>query len=756
MQLSDFKVLAGPNIWANYPVVEAWVDIGEFQDRPSNTLPGFNSRLMTMVPSMIEHRCSEGRRGGFFERLRHGTYMGHILEHVALELHTLAGVEIGFGRTRETIQPGLYRVVIDYEHEELARQAILSGIEVCLAAVEDRPLDVAAEVARLHALSQRCCLGPSTKAIVAAASERNIPVRRLNQASLVLLGHGQHARRVWTAETDRTSAIAESIAADKELTKSLLAEAGIPVPAGRRVISADDAWAATEKLGSAVVIKPLDANHGRAVFTGLTERAEVQLAFEHAQEQGSAVMVEQFVSGAEHRLLVVGDRVVAAARGDYAYVVGDGTSSILDLIELQLNTDPRRGDDENCPLNRIVLDAANRVTVEQQGYTPDAVPLKHTKVLIQRSDNLATDVTDEVHPAVATLAVQAARVIGLDIAGIDILARDISQPLEDQAGVVVEINSGPGLLMHLKPARGQPRPVGKAIVETLFDATATGRVPIVAVAGSHGTLLATSLIEHLWCRSANWPASNASNRPGAAQLPGLGVAAGYGVFVTGQRLDRTLPPGCQPISHKAQQNVLMNPNTAAALFELSNQLAFTEGAGFDRCQVAVITNIDPAEDLSAWFYNDEYKLVLAKRLASDVVLPTGYTVLNAADPLMTTAAEKTKGNVIYFARSEDTPALAAHRQRGGRVVFLSGSSVQLCEGNAPCGTVSLAGYNWLPEESDATDWDAVLAALGAAWALEVSSSDMAASIASYRPPAVAKTPATPAGQARTGLSISTS
>jgi cyanophycin synthetase len=400
-----------------------------------------------------------------------------------------------------------------------------------------------------------------------------------------------------------------------------------------------------------------------------------------------------------------------------------------------------------------VLDAANCVTLEQQGFAKDAVPLKHTKVLIQRSDNLATDVTDEVHPAVAELAVQAAHVVGLDIAGIDILARDISLPLEDQGGVVVEVNSGPGLLMHLNPARGQPRPVGHAIVNTLFDEGATGRVPLVAIAGSHGTTLATSLVEHLWCRHADWPTSTAGVRASAVPVTGLGVAASYGVIVAGQRLDRTLPPGCKPISHKAQQNVLMNPHTAAALFELTNSLAFTEGAGFDRCQVALVTNIDPSEDLSPWCFDDEYKLVLAKRIGSDVVLPGGFTVLNAADPLMRSAAEKTKGQTIYFARSADEPVLSAHRQQGGRVIFLAGTHVQLCQGAEVCGRISLAGCEWLPVANDDTDWDAILGALGVAWALEISTTDMADTLAGFRPPAIAKTPAPQPSSARVASPI---
>ena len=578
-----------------------------------------------------------------------------------------------------------------------------------MAAVEDRPFDVAGEVKRLHDFAERVCLGPSTRAIVLAAKARGIPVRPLNVGSLILLGQGVHARRIWTAESDQTSAIAESIASDKELTKKLLRASGIPVPEGRQVDSAEDAWDATDSLGSAVVVKPLDANHGRAVFTGLTDKSEVLLAYEQANREGNGVIVERFVSGSEHRLLVVGDRMVAAARGDYAYVVGDGKCTIAELVESQLNSDPRRGDDENCPLNLIVLDAANCVTLEQQEYKPDSIPLKHAKVLIQRSDNLATDVTDLVHSEVAETAVHAAKVVGLDIAGIDIVARDISLPLKEQGGIVVEVNSGPGLLMHLAPARGTPRPVGEAIVEKLFPLDGTSRIPITAIAGSTGTAEVTRLVDHLW-------ASKQLNK---------GVAASFGTYVGTRCLQ-----SANSANQKAQQSILINPRVEAAIFELTTTCALGEGLGFDRCQVAVVTNVDPTEDLADWYFDDIDRLVQAKRIAVDVVLPAGFAVLNADDPLVAPMAENCQGKTVFFAADAENSVLSAHTKDGGTAITVEDGKVHLITGDRREVVAILAKLPWVDCEN-VSQLDVMLAAIGAAWAMQVPLPLIRAGLESY-------------------------
>ncbi|MBU4397708.1 MAG: ATP-grasp domain-containing protein, partial [Planctomycetes bacterium] len=445
MEFRKVLALRGPNIWANFPVLEAWVDLGELKDKPSNEIPGFNERLMSWLPSMIEHRCSLGERGGVFERLRLGTYQAHILEHVALEIQSLAGTEVGFGKARETSEEGVFRVIVEYVEETVGRECLAVAHELCTAAVHDLPFDVTAQIERLRDLAQDVCLGPSTGAIVEAARARGIPFRRMNANSLVVFGHGRWQRRIQAAETDRTGAIAESIAQDKELTREFLRAAGVPTPCGRAVADAEDAWQAAREIGTPVVVKPRDGNQGRGVAANLNTRKQVTAAYEAAKQESDSVLVEKFAPGHDYRLLVVGERVVAAARREPAQVVGDGVHTINQLIERE-NADPRRGEHHATMLSKIKLDPVALAVLTEQGFTPETVPPAGAVVLIRRNANLSTggtaiDVTERVHPSVAARAIAAARSVGLDIAGIDLLAHDISRPLEEQGGMVVEVNA---------------------------------------------------------------------------------------------------------------------------------------------------------------------------------------------------------------------------------------------------------------------------------------------------------------------------
>ena len=499
MEIRRILTLHGSNTWAWFPVLEALIDLGELKDSPSNELPGFNERLMSWLPTMIEHRCSVGQRGGFFERLRRGTYQAHILEHVTLELEQLAGCNVGFGKARETSQEGVYKVVIEFEEATLGHECLRTAWRLNQAAVYDHPFDVTAEVKRLREMADDLLLGPSTRAIVDAAEARRIPVHRLTSGSLVQLGWGARQRRIFTAETDRTSAIAESIAQDKELTRRLLRTVGVPVPDGRPVVDAEDAWEAAQELGPPVVVKPRGGNHGRGVFTGLATREEIVAAFAHADRQGSGVLVERFAPGAEHRILVVNGQVVAASRGEPAVIVGDGSRDVAQLIDEQLNSDPRRGEDCSSLLYTIELDPVTLLAIEQQGYGPASVPAPGKRILIKRNGNVDTDVTERVHPEVAARAVEAARVVGLDIAGLDVVVEDIARPLEDQGGAVVEVNAGPGLQMHVQPADGTPRPVGEAIVASMFSPQDNGRIPLVAVTGRKGKTSTVQLLGKILC-----------------------------------------------------------------------------------------------------------------------------------------------------------------------------------------------------------------------------------------------------------------
>ena len=432
MRIQSVLKLRGPNIWANFPVLEAWVELEELKDTSSEMIAGFNDRLISWLPSMVEHRCSIGERGGFFERLRRGTYIGHILEHVTLELQTLAGTPVGFGRARETSVDGTYKVAIEYIDENVALASLDTAFALLQAAIHDRPFDVSAEVEKLRDLAHEECLGPSTSSIVNAATLRGIPHFRLDAGSLVQLGYGAAQRRIIAAETDRSGAIAEVIAQDKQLTRQLLMTIGVPVPEGRVVRSGADAWEAAQEIGMPVTVKPRFGNHGKGVATNLTSLDQILAAFQVASSasEHSAVMVERFITGKDYRLLVVDSKMVAAAEREPAHVIGDGKSTIQQLVD-ETNRDPRRSDGHATVLSLIKIDTVALAVLADSGFTPDSIPEAGRRVNIRRNANLstggtATDVTDRVHPEVARQAIEAVRMIGLDIAGLDIIAQDIS------------------------------------------------------------------------------------------------------------------------------------------------------------------------------------------------------------------------------------------------------------------------------------------------------------------------------------------
>ncbi|MBN1396305.1 MAG: cyanophycin synthetase [Pirellulales bacterium] len=702
MEFRKLLALRGPNIWANFPVLEVWVDLGELKDKASNEIPGFNDRLMSWLPSMIEHRCSIGERGGFFQRLRNGTYPAHILEHITLELQSLAGTDVGFGKARETSEEGVFRVIVEYVEETVGRECLAAARELFLAAVYDRPFDVAGCVARLRDLTQEVSLGPSTRAIVEAARARGIPARRMNANSLVVLGHGRKQRRIQAAETDRTGAIAESIAQDKELTREFLLAAGVPVPNGRAVADAEDAWRAARELGAPVVVKPRDGNQGRGVATNLTTREQVISAYEAASQESGSVLVEKYAPGHDYRLLVVGDRVAAAARREPAQVLGDGEHTINQLIE-RANADPRRGDHHATVLSKLKLDAVSLAVLAEQGFTPESVPSAGTTVLIRRNGNLSTggtaiDVTERVHPAVAAKALDAARTVGLDIAGIDMLAHDISRPLEEQGGAVVEVNAAPGLRMHLEPSAGIARPVGEAIVDLLFPPGEDGRAPIVAVTGVNGKTTTTRFIAHI--------------------IRGEGKCVGMtctdGIFVDDQRLDYADCSGPQ-----SARSVLLNPNVEAAVFETARGGILREGLAFDYCDVAVVTNIGEGDHLGLCDVNTPEELAKVKRCIVEAVAPDGYAVLNAADPLVAAMAAHCPGGTVFFALDPRSSVIERHRALGGKAAFVRDRHIIVAEGEREETVVSLDRLPLSRGGQVSFQVENSLAAIAAAWSLGV-------------------------------------
>lgn len=713
MKFLKIFALRGPNIWTYRPVLEAWLDIGVLEDSPSNLIPGFYERLTAWLPTLAEHRCGIGEPGGFLLRVREGTWPGHILEHVTLELQTLAGMQGGFGKARSTSVRGVYKVVARSRNEKVSRAAMQAARDLVMAAIENTPFDVTATISQLREMVDSLCLGPSTACIVDAATERKIPSIRLTDGNLVQLGYGVHQHRVWTAETDKTSAIAEGISRDKDLTKQLLQACGVPVPEGGMVESAEEAWEAALDIGLPVVVKPSDGNHGRGVSMELMTQAEVEAAFKLADAEGSEVLVERFVRGSEHRLLIVGGKLAAAARGESISAIGDGTSTIRQLIDLQINTDPRRGEEEEFPLEPIVIDQNPAVNfeIQRQGFVADSILALGISVVVQRNGNVACDVTDLVHPDVVATAALAARIVGLDIAGIDIVAQDISQPLDKQQGAIVEVNAGPGLLMHLKPAQGEPRPVGKAIVDSLFAQDESGRIPIVGIAGSHGKTLVAQILARL------------------IQINGqhVGLACANGLYMGERQVEKG-----NAATWAAAQKLLMNRKIEAAVIENSAATILGEGLGYDRCQVGIITNIHPEAHFGEYYIETHEQVYNVMRTQVDVVLSNGVAVLNAEDAMSVPMAQLCDGEVIFFALSLNNPVIEAHLKQGGRAVVQNDTRILLVTGaqSHEHSQILLAQAAQIPMlNQDNAAY--ILAATAGAWALGISPELIGAGIKTF-------------------------
>jgi cyanophycin synthetase len=701
--------LQGPNYWSYRSVLETWVDIGAFEDKPSNLIPGLKQRLETWLPGLIEHHCTVGVRGGFLMRLDEGTWMGHVLEHVAIELLTQVGFTSGFGKARETSTRGVYKVVIRSVNEIVTRQAMLDARELLMAAIEDRAFDVAGTIFKLQELRDEHHLGPSTAAIVSAADDRKIPAIRLNDGNLVQLGYGSAQRRIWTAETGLTSAIAEGISRDKDLTKRLLAQCGVPVPEGRIVHNVDDAWAAALSVGLPVVVKPLDGNHSRGVFMNLTDRSQMDAAFAGAAKEGSQVMVERFVQGNEHRLLVVGGKLVAALRGEPVSIRGDGIHSARQLIQLQINSDPRRGDMETHVLNPVLVEGAVLVELASQQLSADDIVEKDRYVLVERCSNISFDCTDEVHPSIAKHVALAARIVGLDIAGIDLIVGDISQSLESQRGAIVEVNAGPGLLCHLNPAQGQARPVGQAIVNHLFAADEKGRIPIIGITGT-ATAVVSAIVHKMLLNSETTVA--------LANADGIKV---------GNRLIDPKPA----TNFQAAQRVLTNKIVDCAVIENTPHQLASEGLAYDRCAVGVVLGASTNLRLPEFDLNTVGEVKSLLRTQVDVVLPTGVAILDADDANVAGMTNLCDGSVVLFSTRSNNQAIAEHLATGGRAVFGRNQQIVLANKSEETLLLGPSASKLLLLASEEVPAQSILAAIATGWSLGVPLQQLVRSVSEY-------------------------
>lgn len=706
IQFTRIIYLRGPNIWTYRSIIEAWVDIGALENFPSNLLPGFTDRLTRWLPSLIEHRCGVGTHGGFIERLHEGTWMAHILEHVVLELQTLAGMPTGFGKTRKADEPSLYKMVFRTEDETVGRSALEIARQLLLAAIHNTAFDLEQSIADLREMIDQFCLGPSTAHIVKAATKRHIPWIRLNHGNLVQLGYGQRQRRIWTAETDQTSAIAEGISSDKDLTKSLLQACGVPVPEGQVVYSAKEAYEAAQYIGIPVAIKPYNGNHGRGVSLNLSTEKDVTDAFYLAYEKGqqNAVIVEKYIVGNEHRVLVIGNKVAAVAAGETAWVVGDGHATIIELIDQQINSDPRRGATETFPLNVLGVEHEEIILeLSRQGCTPHTVPQKNERVLIQHNGNVAFDVTDHIHPDIAALATLSARVVGLNIAGVDLVAKDITQPLAAQEGAIIEVNAGPGLLAHIKPANGEARPIGDDIIEHLFPNNISSRIPVIGLLEAKDSTLIAHLVAHFIFISGKQ----------------VGLASHRGLYLNQRRFNQHIP-STHMTSSLAEQ-LLINRNLEAAVIESSYAMILHEGLAYDRCTIGIVSEfpsqhlIDTHADLQACFIDNLEKAHHIIRTQIDVVLPEGVAILNAAHTPLLDLIPLSDGEVVLYTHTPPTEAFRAHRQKNGRVVWLENNCAVLAIGDTTVGRVTLNKS----KNIDKTNYSAVLAAISAAWMLKI-------------------------------------
>ncbi|HTA93143.1 MAG TPA: cyanophycin synthetase [Polyangiaceae bacterium] len=652
MNIESIRALRGPNLWSDETVLEAILVIGK-AELGSQAF----GRLCGLLPQGMAEELFQN-----FGSVDSPAFWARVAARLTVGLQAAANCGVSYWSARE-LKPGAeYRIVAEYAEEPAGRRALALCLELLAAAREGRHIDVASELVSLRKLNEDVRLGPSTGCIVRAAEARKIPVRRLTEGSLVQFGHGSRLRRIWAAETDRTSAVAESIAQDKELTKSLLDSIGIPVPKGISATTAEAAWAAAQELGMPVVVKPRAGNQGRGVSVRLTSREAVLAAFEFAASDGD-VIVERHIEGADFRLLVIGGRLIAAARREPPKVVGDGTRSVAELVAIE-NLDPRRGDDHSTSLSKMRLDEIGREILAEQGLTVDSVPEAGQIVVLRRNANLSTggtaaDVTDTVHPDVARSAIEAAQMVGLDVAGVDVVALNVVEPLEVTGGAIVEVNAAPGLRMHVEPSSGQGRPVGAAIIDSMFAAGDDARIPVVAVTGTNGKTTTTRCIAHL------------------LRQRGLrvGMTCTDGIYIEGRRIDTGDCSG-----PKSARAVLAHPRVDAAVLETARGGMLREGLGFDWCDVAVVTNVGEGDHLGLGGIHTAEELARVKAIPVRRVSERGAAVLNADDPLVVAMASLCRGAVIFFSRNADAPKIVSHRAAGGKAVTVRDGYIVICSG----------------------------------------------------------------------------
>ena len=664
MKILEIKAMRGPNYWSvnRKKLIVMKLDIEDLEEKPTNKIEGFSERIEKMFPTMIEHRCSEGKRGGFFSRVKEGTWMGHVIEHIALEIQTLAGMECGFGRTRTTKTKGVYNVVFSYMEEKVGVFAAKASVRIAEALISGEEYNLDQDILDMRELRERTRFGPSTGSIVDEAVARDIPYIRLNDQSLVQLGYGKNQVRFRATMTDRTSSISVDLASNKDETKRMLQDAAIPVAKGLCISREEEVQEAIDNIGFPLVFKPLDGNHGKGATIGVKTAEEAYEAYGHAKHYSRRIIVEKFITGYDFRILVIDNRFIAAALREPAHVIGNGKSNIQELIDAE-NKDPRRGYGHENVLTEISIDRETTEQLAKKNYTLETVLAKDEKCYLKGTANLSTggtstDVTDIVHPNNIFIFERISRVIGLDICGIDIMATNLSEPLEDTGGVVLEVNAAPGFRMHLAPAVGLPRNVAAPVLDMLYPQGKSCRIPIIAITGTNGKTTTTRLIAHI--------VKNIGYR--------VGFTTSDGIYVGNSMLTKGDTTG--PVS---AEFILKDPTVEFAVLETARGGILRAGLGFGRCDVAVVTNIQ--EDhmgLSDIHTLEDMSKVKGVVVAS--VKKDGYAVLNADNPHCASIAKQADCNVAYFSMDENNPVILEHCKKGGIAAIYENGYITIKKG----------------------------------------------------------------------------
>ncbi|PWE33897.1 cyanophycin synthetase [Maritimibacter sp. 55A14] len=723
MRILEHRALRGPNYYSRYQAIFLRLDIEELEDRPSDKVPGIVDRLQSLIPSIHDHRCSVGEPGGFLVRVRHGTWAGHMVEHVAIELQNLIGFSVGYGKCVDSYEPGIYNIIYRYRDEASGLAAGEAAVEIVQKLYDGEEVALGPIIDHLKKVRDANALGPSTGSIVNAAKARNIPWYNLTEGtSYTQLGHGIKQRRFQATVTDASGIIGHSIADDKEWTKQVLEDAGVPVPRGQICHSYEDAQAAADWIGWPVVTKPLSGNHGRGVSTDIASAEDLKAGFDAAlarvRDDSGAVIVESCIKGEDHRILVIGGKLVAAARRRPAHVIGDGRHTVQELIDIE-NSDPRRGVGHENLLTQIHVDEQTLRLLDQAGHTLETVLPKGEIAFLKSTANIstggtATDLTDEVHPKVKFTMERIGRLVGLDVIGIDLLAETLSVPLDQQSAGVVEVNAGPGFRMHMAPTHGTPRPVGEHVVEMLFpDPTDNGRIPITAITGTNGKTTTTRLTTHILRQAGN---SVGMGCTGTVEIDSHVILRG----------DYSGPA--------AAQTVLREPTVEHAVLEVARGGIMRRGLGFDECDVGVLLNI-ASDHLGERDIHTLEELARCKTVVVDAVRKEGgYCVLNADDPMvMEYGTYWARGEIIYFTMNPDNPALKEHLANLGMLLTVKHGKIVLLRGKV---TVEIVEVNDVPiafEGHAPFNVQNAMAAAAAAIALGVEMDHIRAGLLTFHP-----------------------